>query len=189
MLNKPASVQRRSIRLKGYDYTQPGAYFVTMLASGHKCIFGEILDHEIVLSILGKLVEKYWLEIPNHFYNAEVKPFSVMPNHIHGINTLQEDDRRGTIYRAPTEEEFGKPVTGSIPTIIRTYKAAISRQARRELDMVNIWQRNYYEHTIRNDKEYNDIWKYIAANPLKWIDDQLNPKTTQQLHIKDWSSP
>ena len=89
----------------------------------------------------------------------------------------------------PTEEEFGKPVTGSIPTIIRTYKSAISRQARRELDMVNIWQRNYYEHTIRNDKEYNDIWKYIAANPLKWIDDQLNPKTTQQLHIKDWSSP
>jgi REP element-mobilizing transposase RayT len=125
----------------------------------------------MLLNNLGELVEKCWMDIPDHFPNVEVKPFMVMPNHIHGIITIYEDDGRGTIYRAPTTEKFGRPVIGSVPTIIRTYKASVSRIARRELGMVKIWQRNYYEHIIRNELELKNIACYISINPETWADD------------------
>jgi len=83
--------------------------------------------------------------------------------------------RRGTIYRAPTTEKFGKPVKGSIPTIIRTFKAAVSRRARTELELMEIWQRNYYEHIIRNEQELIRVWDYIDTNPIRWQDDRLYP--------------
>ena len=144
---------RRSIRLKNYDYTSPGAYFVTVVTQGHKCIFGRIIEKEMHLNDLGKIVKKCWLKIPDHFSCVEVEPFVIMPNHIHGIITIEENDRRGTIYRAPTTEKFGQPVFGSIPTILRTYKASVSRNSKRELGMIHIWQRNYYEHIVRNPTE------------------------------------
>ncbi len=186
MTDQPRSHRRRSIRYKGYDYTQPGAYFVTIGAFERKFIFGKIINNEIQLYDLGRIAYTCWQQIPNHFTNVEVEPFVIMPNHIHGIITILDDDRsgtvhrRGTIYRAPTmdtgktREEFGKPVPGSLATIIRTYKAAVSRIARKELGMVNIWQRNYYEHIVRNQMELEKIGKYILANPQQWADDPEN---------------
>lgn len=99
-----------------------------------------------------------------------------MPNHFHGIITIIENDRKGTIYRAPTKdvrtsEKFGQPVIGSIPTMIRTFKAAVSRIANKELGFVNIWQRNYYEHIIRDEDEWNNIYQYIQTNPEHWSAD------------------
>jgi putative transposase len=170
----PMQINRRSIRLAGYDYSSPGAYFITVVTNGHKCIFGEITDHEISLYDLGRIAKKCWLDIPNHFKNVEVEPFVVMPNHIHGIITIIDEDGRGTIYRAPTTEKFGQPVKGSIPTIIRTYKAAVSRISLREIGVVKIWQRNYYEHIIRNQEEWEHISGYIIANPDQWPDDVEN---------------
>jgi REP element-mobilizing transposase RayT len=170
------SYHRHSIRLKGYDYSRPGAYFVTLVCSGYKCLFGNIFDQEMQLNDIGKLAQKCWLKIPDHFPGTEVEPFVIMPNHMHGVITIFTDDRRGTIYRAPTLEEFSQPVAGSIPTIIRTYKAGVSRQVKRELGMVNIWQRNYYEHVIRNEIEISDIAGYILTNPESWAHD---PKYTR----------
>ena len=144
---------------------------MTVVTQRHKCIFGKIIETEMYMNDLGKIAQKCWLEIPNHFPDIEVEPFVVMPNHIHGIITIFEDDRRGTIYRAPTLEKFGQPVVGSIPTIMRTYKGAVSRLSRRELGMVNIWQRNYYEHIVRNQTELADIYKYTLTNPGHWSDD------------------
>jgi REP element-mobilizing transposase RayT len=182
MPDDPNQYHRRSIRLEEFDYSSPGVYFVTVVTRGYKCIFGKIIDKEMHIYELGKIVQDCWQEIPVHFSHIDVEPFIVMPNHIHGIITIHENVGRGTImlaharYRAPTIEKFGKPVIGSIPTIIRTYKAAVSRRVRRELRMVNIWQRNYYEHIIRNQLELEDIADYLLANPENWI---VDPETSQ----------
>jgi REP element-mobilizing transposase RayT len=96
-----------------------------------------------------------------------------MPNHVHGIIIIT--DSRGTIYRAPTQEQFQKPVTGSIPTIVRTFKAAVTRRIGREFNTTYIWQRNYYEHVIRDHKDWNRIHRYIVSNPSLWAEDEENP--------------
>jgi REP-associated tyrosine transposase len=176
----PEKHHRRSIRLKGYDYTQPGGYFITLVTYKRECLFGEIINGEMKLSDSGHIASACWKDIPNHFPNVELGTFVIMPNHVHGIIILnngvdaQASARRGTIDRAPTEQ-FGKPVVGSIPTIIRTFKAAVTRRIGHELKTTGIWQRNYYEHIIRDDKESDRIHRYIVSNPIMWESDNENP--------------
>ena len=174
---------RRSIRLKGFDYTSAGAYFVTLVAYQRNTLFGEILNGQIQLSNFGKVADECWRDIPDHFSNVELGTYVVMPNHLHGILVVNNNDvdadastftRRGTIYRAPTEQ-FQKPVRGSIPTIVRTYKAAVTRRIGREYNRTGIWQRNYYEHVIRNEQEWDRIHRYIESNPSQWNEDGENP--------------
>jgi REP element-mobilizing transposase RayT len=140
----PQKHHRRSIRLEEYDYTQPGGYFVTIVTYQRDCLFGEIINEQIQLNEFGRIVDECWREIPHHFPNVELGAYVVMPNHVHGIIVIT--DGRGTIYRAPTQEQFQKPVAGSIPTIVRTYKAAVTRRIGRELNATGVWQRNYYEY-------------------------------------------
>jgi putative transposase len=150
----PEQTGRRSIRLKGFDYSQAGAYFVTIVSRGRECLFGEIAYGEVHFSSLGLIANECWRSIPDHFLSVGLDGFVVMPNHVHGIVFLYDNDRaiestrRGTIYRAPTNTtsnpaQFGKPMVGSLPTIIRTYKAAVTRRVGRELNSGNVWQRNY----------------------------------------------
>ncbi|MCP9448033.1 MAG: hypothetical protein NNA22_10760, partial [Nitrospira sp.] len=115
---------RRSIRLKGYDYSQAGAYFVTVCTQDRTCLFGDVADGEMRLNDAGGIARQCWFDIPAHFPNASLDEFIVMPNHVHGIIVV---DGRGTACRAPTEQ-FGRPVTGSIPTIIRSFKSAVTKQ-------------------------------------------------------------
>jgi putative transposase len=173
-------IHRHSIRLKEYDYSSPGAYFITVVTHRYKCIFGKIIEKEMQMNDLGMIVRDCWINIPEHFMDIEIEPYVIMPNHIHGIITIHENDRRGTIYRAPKTEKYGQPVVGSVPTIMRTYKAAVSRIARRESGMVNIWQRNYYEHIIRDRNELQSITQYILANAELWNDDPENPHPSQR---------
>ena len=176
----PEKHHRRSIRLKKYDYTQPGAYFVTIVAYQRVCLFGELVNEEIQLNESGRILEGCWCAIPDHFTNVELGAYVVMPNHIHGIIVINDradaaaSARRGTIYRAPTEQ-FGKPVNGSIPTIIRTFKSAVTRRIGRELNATGIWQRNYYEHVIRYHEDWDRIHRYIESNPPMWAEDNENP--------------
>jgi REP element-mobilizing transposase RayT len=165
------SFHRRSIRLPGYDYSQPGDYFITLVTHNRQNLFGDILGECTRLNPLGQLVRTCWLEIPHHYPNTELGEFIVMPNHFHAIITITDDSRWGTIYRAPTTEQFGKPVAGSIPTIIRTFKAAVTRIAARKMNTPVVWQRNYYEHIITSDREYENIDAYIASNPANWLSD------------------
>ena len=167
---------RRSTRVPGYDYTSPGAYFVTVVAFQREMLFGKIENDEMRLNARGKIVSECWHEIPEHFPHVELGAFVVMPNHMHGIIVIVNDTRRGTIYRAPTDttEKFGKPVPGSLPTIIRTFKAAVTCRIGRELNETGIWQRNYYEHIIRDDRDWQRIHDYILANPTNWADDEEN---------------
>lgn len=171
---------RKHIRLPNFDYTLPADYFVTICSHKKRSLFGGVENDEMQLSEIGKIVETCWKEIPNHFINILLGAFVIMPNHIHGILHIEMANGRGPIYRAPTEDEeltiegFQKPVNGSIPTIIRTFKAAVTRVAGCQHFQLPIWQRNYYEHIIRNDKEFQEIGSYILNNPHNWLSDDEN---------------
>jgi putative transposase len=169
----PQKHHRRSIRLKGYDYTSAGAYFVTIVAYNRDCLFGELINEKINLSEYGKIARECWRAIPNHFPNVELGAYVVMPNHIHGVIIIK-DDGRDTPWRVPTEQ-FSKPVKSSLATIIRQYKSSVSRIISKQFNETNIWQHNYYEHIIRNDAEWNRIHLYIEANRVNWTEDLENP--------------
>ncbi len=182
--------QRRSIRLEGYDYSQAGAYYVTIVTYHRDCLFGGIVDGEMILNDLGKIADECWRAISEHFPFVELGVYVIMPNHVHGIIVITDVDHRadagasarsrGTIYRAPTtQERFQKPVAGSLPTIIRTYKAAVTRRIGREHNATGIWQRNYYEHIIRDEKDLQNKTDYIEANPSLWDEDENNPRSVQ----------
>jgi putative transposase len=127
----------------------------------------------MILNKFGKIADECWRAIPEHFPYLQLGAYVIMPNHVHGIIVIR--DGRGTIYRAPTIEQFGKPTMGSLPTIVRTYKAAVTRRIGRELSATGIWQRNYYEHIIRDETDLQKKTDYIEANPMLWNDDDENP--------------
>ena len=176
---------RRSIRLKGYDYTQPGAYFVTICTHGQMCVFGDIINDDVKLSPAGQIAHREWMRLDTRFHYIDLDEFVIMPNHIHGIIIIT---CRGTAVnminkaheiscRAPTGEQFGKPISSSIPTIIRSYKSSVTfRVNRLRYPLAKpLWQRNYFEHIIRNDDELNRARRYILNNPLQWHLDEENP--------------
>lgn len=158
---------RRSIRLFSYDYSQNGAYFVTVCTQNRECLFGEVVHGEMRLNHAGQIANQCWRNIPTHFPHVDIDEFILMPNHIHGILVI---DGRGTACRAPTGEQFGKPVSGSIPTIIRSFKSAATKRVNESHGTpgTKLWQRNYYEHIIRDDDELNRIRQYILDNPAQW---------------------
>jgi len=201
MKYNPEIHHRRSIRLKGYDYTQPGAYFVTFCSHQRMHVFGEVVNGEMVLNDAGKIARDEW------FKTAELRPyvklfedeFVIMPNHGHGIIWIEDevgtrrrrvldwDEQRARQHRAPTYtptgESFGKPVKGSVPTIVRAYKSAVTymvNAAENQRGAV-LWQKNYYEHVIRNDRELNNIRWYILNNPLNWQLDRDNVQNIRKL--------
>ena len=213
----PKKDHRHSIRLKGYDYSQAGGYYITIVTSHRENLFGEMAEGEMKASGIGRIVQDCWDEIPVHFPNLDVDVFVLMPNHIHGIIFIHEKEKvsadvgRGTIYRAPafanrastlaihspilglrapeivhrdlasTMDKFGQPTVGSLSTIVRTFKAAVTRRAGIELSSGNIWQRNYYEHVLRDQVDYERIAGYILDNPINWENDEEN----NQISVED----
>jgi putative transposase len=182
----PKKHHRRSIRLQEYDYAQPGAYYVTVVVWQRKFLFGDVVNKEMVLSNFGLVAKQQWEKIPRRFPNIELGAFIIMPNHMHGIIVIT--DGRGTAgnrddhddkssRRAPSHEEFQKPVKGSVPTIVRSYKSAVAYRINliQRTQGVPVWQRNYYEHIIRNQQDLQNKTDYIGANPMLWDDDDNNP--------------
>ncbi|MCE5249864.1 transposase [bacterium] len=205
----PDKNHRRSIRLAKYDYSQAGAYFVTICTRYRECLFGEVIAGEMKLNAFGQIVVEEWFKTGVIRPRIRSDAFMVMPNHVHGILVIDDGccrgtlDGRGTLHRAPTTttiqrshiittqhvptvERFGKPTPDSIPTIVRLFKSAATKQINelRQMPGVAVWQRNYYEHIIRNDTELGYIREYIATNPARWAEDRENPdgktKTQQQ---------
>jgi len=133
-------------------------------------MFGEIVGEEMRLNKLGEIVQEEWFRTAEIREDVELDSFVVMPNHIHGIIVLIESGR-GTLRRAPTKEQFGKPTSGSIPTIVRLFKSCVTKRINllRNTQRQPIWQRNYYEHIIRDDKDLYNAREYIANNPVKWL--------------------
>lgn len=165
---------RRSIRLKEHDYAQPGGYFVTIVTYQRDLLFGEVANGEMVLSEFGKIADACWCAIPEHFPNVELGAHVVMPNHVHGIVVINESvgAHVGARHASPLPPRGVEP--NSIGAIVGSYKSAVTRLIGREHNTTGIWQRNYYEHIIRNHEDWDRIHRYIESNPAMWAEDEEN---------------
>ena len=185
---KDNKFHRKSIRVKGFDYTTPVSYFVTICSFNGMRLFGAISNEEVELTSIGGIVKDEWLKTASVRRNVKLDMFVVMPNHFHGIVFI-EDQSRGMACRAHTEERFGQPVVNSVPTVVRAFKSSVTKRVRETLKSPDyiVWQRNYYEHIIRNDKDLNRIRQYILDNPVKWHLDRENPE--RQVEEKEVQEP
>jgi putative transposase len=189
---------RRSIRLKGWDYASPGWYFVTLCAQNRECLFGDIVNEDMLLNDAGRNIKKCWQDIPEHFPHVTLDEFIIMPNHVHGIifiahsvgaynHTPQKLDRpirrRANIYSPLPDNPPLRSASKTVGSIVRGFKIGVSEWFRKNTDMSVIWQRNYYEHIIRNEIELDQTRQYICNHPATWPLDDENPK--KQYSIKD----
>jgi REP element-mobilizing transposase RayT len=211
MSYNPNIHHRKSIRLHGYDYSQAGLYFITICAQDRKCLFGKIENDEMILNDAGLIANECWLEIPKHFPNAVLHEHIIMPNHVHGIVELIQNDVANVgaeNTRAenflPLQNEFRKMIPRSIGSIVKGFKIGVTKwfrnsnnadmanakagnvntenigaenflplQQPQQNETVKIWQRNYYEHIIRDEKSYQHISEYIINNPKNWKEDKF----------------
>ena len=207
---------RRSIRLKGYDYSQAGLYFITICVKNRECLFGEIKEGEMILNDAGEMVKTQWLALPKRFKNIQLYEYVVMPNHFHAILEIIPDadanaaaDVRADPCVCPNNavraypnvcpnnanqnvcpnnimRNSGKPkITGEhvgspLHVMVQWFKTMTTNEYIRGVKNHNwkrfngkLWQRNYWEHIIRNDKSYNIISDYIIDNPIKWKKDKF----------------
>jgi putative transposase len=179
----PKKHHRRSIRLKDYDYSQSGAYFVTVVTQARISLFGNVNDGQLELNDAGQMVQTCWREISEHYPGVETDVFIVMPNHVHGIIFL--------VGAGPCAcpSEVGQPrgvaPTLSLPDIVQRFKSLTTKrytEGVRKLQWssfpARLWQRNYYEHVIRDEESLNRIREYILNNPAQWAFDRENPAAT-----------
>ncbi|HRE40977.1 MAG TPA: transposase [Ignavibacteria bacterium] len=189
MNNNPEFQKRKSIRLKDFDYSKEGLYFITICVHNHECLFGKIENDNLLLNELGKVANNFWIEIPNHFPSVELHEFIIMPNHIHGIIEIvgtQNNEfnpivgtRHGVSKTANKDEykhQFSKPIPGSISTIINQYKSSVKRWCNKNGHKYFQWQSRFYDHIIRSDFDYQNISNYIIHNPAKWDEDKYYGK-------------
>jgi len=178
--------QRKNIRLQGYDYSQPGRYFITICTKDREFLFGDIMNGTMFLTKYGEIAENELINIPSHYDNVDINKFVIMPNHIHILISLCRDGDEDTARRVPTRERFGKPTKESIPTIIRSFKSATTNAIRKYVgtrravsyntaNIYAVWQNRYHDHIIRNEKSYRHIYEYIENNPMQWESDCHNP--------------
>ncbi|MBI3591187.1 MAG: transposase [Candidatus Melainabacteria bacterium] len=163
---------RRSIRLKEYDYSQDGYYFVTICTKNRECFFGDVIDGKMELSPMGGIANECWNDIPKHFSNVLLDVFAIMPNHLHGIIVI---DNVGT-YHGMSLRQFAKPISKSLSMIINQFKSSVKRQCNKNGFEYFGWQRNYYENVIRNEIALDNIREYIINNLIQWKFDRNNPK-------------
>jgi putative transposase len=160
----PDHHHRRSIRLPGYDYSQPGAYFVTICTRQRECSFGTVQDRVVVLSEIGKIVQQCWYALPKHFLFIDIDSFVIMPNHLHGIVIINEYGQDSAL--APSDGTRAN----SLSAIVQNFKSVSTRKSTRMLQNRTspIWQRGYYERIIRDETEINQVREYIETNPVRW---------------------
>jgi REP element-mobilizing transposase RayT len=174
--------------LKDYNYAQAGAYFVTVCTYERECLFGNVVDGEMRLNEYGKVAGACWDEIPNHFAGVELDAFVVMPNHVHGIMVIANGEEQHHVratHASPLQKPRG-PERKSIGSIIGAFKSASTKRVNemRQALGTPLWQRNYYDHVIRDQNEWDRIREYINANPARWADDVNNPARSHDAQPK-----
>jgi putative transposase len=170
---------RRSIRLKGFDYSHVGAYFVTLVAWRREMLFGDVVDDEMVLNEWGEIVREEWERTAIVRPNVELGEYVVMPNHVHGILIFVDDgvgtthvgDVGATRRVAPTLQP------NSLGAVIGQFKSVVTKRINRLQNVAGrpVWQRNYYEHIIRDEREWENIHRYVESNSSMWAEDEENP--------------
>jgi REP element-mobilizing transposase RayT len=172
---------RRSNRLVGYDYSQTGAYFITICTNNRECLFGDIGMGQMTLNAVGQIVADEWMKTVAMRSSIESDEWVVMPNHFHALVVVNNDTamlspEQSTEYQYTGSETFGCPVRGSIPTIVRSFKSAVTKRVNllRQTPGLPLWQRNYWDHVIRDEVDFNRIREYIQINPQRWELDSLH---------------
>lgn len=162
---------RKHTRLKDYDYSSPGAYFITICTKDKKSILGKIVvgdelnKSQIQLFPIGIIANREILKIESHYDNVKVDKFVIMPNHIHLIIVISE-----RINPFPTSNKY------DIPNVIGKFKAAVTRNVGKAfMPSANsaLWQTSFHDHIIRDKNDYRKIWEYIDGNPSRWAEDKL----------------
>ena len=168
--------RRRSIRLAGFDYTQNRSYFVTACAVNQRYAFGRVVNGRVRLSELGSIVAQEWEKTISLRTYVEFDEFVVMPNHVHALFTLLREGMLCHNGGCPTRtDRLIGPGAQSVGAVVRGVKSAVTRRARMELGHLGpIWQRNYYDHVIRNDREFLRARDYILRNPERQEEDKEN---------------
>lgn len=187
---------RRSIRLQGYDYSQAGAYFVTLCTQDRECLFGEIVNGEMRLNEAGRVVAHEWIKTAKIRDEIELDEWVVMPNHFHGILVIADGRGDPQVARKnpPVAPMNGTTISGeqgdrrvaptgpqprSIGAVMAGFKSAATKRINelRQTPGTKLWQRNYWEHIVRNEPELNRIREYIHNNPAQWELDKLHPSS------------
>ena len=171
--------------MREYDYSQEGGYFLTICSWQKECLFGDVINEESRLNELGIIVKEYFMSISNRFLNVAIDRLVIMPNHIHVIITISNSvgvSNVGVIHELPLQQEplirYRKQRRQMLlPKIVGWLKMNSARAINNIRDTSGrpVWQRNYYERVIRNEKELNKIREYITNNPLQWHLDEENP--------------
>ena len=185
MKYNPQYRRRRSIRLPHYDYSQSGFYFVTICTHQKQCLFGDLVDGKMLLNQIGKMVREEWLKSSQIRQEIELDEWVIMPNHLHGIVVIQNNNsinKKGASL-APLQR---KPK--SLSSFVAGFKSSVTRRIKIFCTQSNprIWQRNYYESIIRNERHLNQIRQYIIDNPYKWAYDTEKPENDLQELLIDF---
>ena len=190
-------MDRKRLRLSGWDYSSEGVYFITICCEGRHSFFGKIEDNKMVLSEIGLIASKYWVELPNHFPHVKLDEFIVMPNHIHGLLILDYSllrPRHGVALHPPSHHnvgschgmtlhskqgsnqninQFSKPIKNSVSVIINQYKSSVKRWCNQNGSDRFRWQSRFYDQVLHNENSVDIIREYIHNNPKKWSGDEL----------------
>jgi len=196
----PEKHHRRSIRLPGYDYASAGMYFITLCCYQRQCLFGNIQDGEMHLNPLGQIVATEWLKTPQIRPNFGLDEWVIMPNHIHGIVTIDLPNpphpvgahSRAPMPRAPLPDISRRHGIAhrrpkSLSSFIAGFKSATTRQinSQRNASGTPLWQRDFYEHIIRDETSLRQIQQYIQNNPTSWQNDQLHPANLSDPYFEE----
>ncbi len=150
---------RKPTRLQDFDYSNNGYYFITICTHNKKHIFGCVDHNSIRLNTFGRIAAEEIDNIPRHYQSIEIPKYVVMLNHIHAIVAVNSTER-------------SRPFPTTIPTIMGLYKSGVSKRIHMYEPDIDVWQRSFYDHIIRNENEYLRVWQYIDENPLKWETDE-----------------
>lgn len=170
----PAVHHRRSMRLHTYDYSRPGRYFITIDVEAMRCLFGFVSVGEMHLNAAGRMVEKWVLELPKRYCGLQVEAFVVMPNHVHFI-----------LHSRKAGTELAGVITWFKTMTTNEYIRGVKQKGWPRFDG-RFWQRNYYDHIIRDGKSLDGIRLYIAENPMRWESDGANPECKRKREVNDW---
>lgn len=181
----PGIHHRRSIRLQGYDYSQAGLYFITICTQERNCLFGEIENGEMILNDAGRMIEKWYAELENKFSDIRCDEMVIMPNHFHcivqniGVNVSGEHE--SALLGEHQSVLLGEHVGSPLHRVVQWFKTMTTNEYIRGVKTLGwtpfngkLWQRNYWEHIIRDENAYQHIAQYIINNPQKWHQDKLN---------------
>ena len=191
----PEARRRRSIRLKGYDYSRTGAYFVTTVTQNRLCLFGDVVGDEMHLNEAGIMAQKMWETLPHRFPGRDLDAFVIMPNHIHGIIAINEPVGASVVSAQDNSMATGERATTRVaPTlgdVMGAYKSLTTIEYARGVTTWGwqsfdrrLWQRNYYERVIRDGRELDRAREYIANNPMQWALDSENPDVASTLPLR-----